>query len=132
MAHYALLDENNIVVQVITGRDETEVVNGISDWESFYGQFHNKPCKRTSYNTFGNTHLLGGTPLRGNYAGIGFTYDAERDVFIAPQPFASWTLNSDSYLWEPPTAYPTDGKIYQWDESTISWTEVQPLTLPNP
>jgi len=124
MAHYALLDENNIVVQVITGRDETEIINEISDWESFYAEFHNKSCKRTSYNTFGNKHLLGGTPLRGNYAGIGFTYDAERDVFIAPKPFASWELNSETYLWNSPIPYPADGKSYQWDESTTSWIEI--------
>ena len=124
MAHYALLDENNIVVQVITGRDETEIINEISDWESFYAEFHNKSCKRTSYNTFGNTHLLGGIPLRGNYAGIGFTYDAERDVFIAPKPFASWELNSETYLWNSPIPYPVDGKSYQWDESITSWIEI--------
>jgi hypothetical protein len=77
----------------------------------------------TSYNTFGNKHLKGGTPLRGNFAGIGFTYDAEKDVFYAPQPFLSWTLSSD-YLWEAPIAYPTDGKEYFWDEPTLNWKEI--------
>ena len=76
----------------------------------------------TSYNTFGNKHTKGGTPLRGNYAGIGFTYDAEKDVFYAPQPYPSWTL-SDDYLWEAPVAMPDDKKFYVWDESKQSWIE---------
>lgn len=76
----------------------------------------------TSYNTFGNKHSKGGTPLRGNYAGIGYTYDANKDVFIAPQPFASWVLSAD-YLWEAPVAIPKDGKSYSWDEPTKSWVE---------
>jgi hypothetical protein len=74
----------------------------------------------TSYNTLGNKHLKGGTPLRGNYAGVGYTYDAAKDVFYAPQPFPSWTLSSD-YLWEAPVAMPDDGKAYAWDEPTKSW-----------
>jgi hypothetical protein len=76
----------------------------------------------TSYNTLGNKHLKGGTPLRGNYAGVGYTYDAQKDVFYAPQPFPSWTLNSD-YLWEAPIAMPDDGNFYSWDEATTSWVE---------
>jgi hypothetical protein len=79
---------------------------------------------QTSYNTIGNKHTLGGTPLRGNYAGIGSTYDSVNDVFYAPQPFASWVLNSD-WVWEAPVAMPTDGKVYNWDETTISWTEIE-------
>jgi hypothetical protein len=75
---------------------------------------------QTSYNTFGNKHSKGGTPLRGNFAGIGYTYDAEKDVFYAPQPFPSWTLSAN-YLWEAPIAYPTDGKNYAWDESAQDW-----------
>ena len=74
----------------------------------------------TSYNTFGNKHSKGGTPLRGNFAGIGYSYDAEKDVFVAPQPFPSWTLSAD-YLWEAPIPYPTDDKLYLWDESTQLW-----------
>jgi hypothetical protein len=77
---------------------------------------------QTSYNTFGNKHLKGGTPLRGNYAGVGYIYDADKDVFYAPQPFPSWTLNAD-YLWEAPVAMPDDGKLYAWDEPTKSWVE---------
>lgn len=81
---------------------------------------------QTSYNTIGNKHTLGGTPLRGNFAGIGYTYDAEKDVFVAPQPFASWVLSAD-YLWEAPVAMPTDGKIYEWNEATTAWKEVETL-----
>jgi hypothetical protein len=76
----------------------------------------------TSYNTVGNKHLKGGTPLRGNYAGVGYTYDAQKDVFYAPQPFPSWTLSAD-YLWEAPVAMPDDGKSYDWDESKQSWVK---------
>jgi len=80
---------------------------------------------QTSYNTRGGVHLNNETPLRKNYAGIGDTYDAERDAFYAPQPYASWTLNDDTCVWEAPTAYPDDGKIYNWDEDTTSWVEVE-------
>ena len=79
---------------------------------------------QTSYNTQGGVHFTGKTPLRKNYAGIGDTYDAERDAFYSPQPYASWTLNDDTCLWESPTAYPTDGNAYNWDEETTSWVEV--------
>ena len=81
---------------------------------------------QTSYNTYGGQHPEG-RPLRKNYAGIGFTYDAERDAFIAPQPFASWTLNEDTCLWDAPVAQPDDGKLYRWDEETLAWVEI---TLP--
>jgi hypothetical protein len=79
---------------------------------------------QTSYNTRGNQHPEG-RPLRGNYAGVGFTYDATNDVFYAPQPFASWALNQSTWLWEAPTPYPQDGKIYRWDEATTSWKEAE-------
>ena len=79
---------------------------------------------QTSYNTRGNQHTNGGTPLRGNYAGIGYTYDQANDVFYAPQPYASWVLNNTSWTWEAPVAMPTDGKPYKWDEETTSWIEV--------
>jgi len=78
---------------------------------------------QTSYNTHGNQHP-NGTPLRGNYAGIGYTYDSVNDVFYAPQPFPSWTLNNTTWLWEAPVAYPTDGKIYKWNESITNWEEI--------
>lgn len=79
---------------------------------------------QTSYNTHGGIHALGGTPLRKNYAGIGYTYDAQRDAFIPPQSFASWILNEQTCLWEAPTPMPDDGKMYSWDEATTSWIEV--------
>ena len=79
---------------------------------------------QTSYNTVGGVHTQGGTPLRGNYAGVGYTYDATNDVFYAPQPFASWVLNQTTWLWEAPTPMPEDGKMYMWDEPTVAWKEV--------
>lgn len=80
---------------------------------------------QTSYNTIGNQHTNGGTPLRGNYAGIGYTYDTQNDVFYAPKPFASWILNESTWLWEAPVAMPDDDKKYEWDEATISWKEIE-------
>ena len=110
MAHYAFLDENNIVMDVIVGIDETELIDGL-DPETWYGNFRGQTCKRTSYN--GN--------IRKNYAGIGFTYDAIRDAFIPPKPFNSWLLNESTCLWESPKPYPTDGFSYSWNESTLAW-----------
>ena len=123
MAHYAFLDSNNVVVEVITGRDENEVVNGISNWEEYYGNFRGMRCLRTSYNTLKGVHLFGGTPFRKNYAGIGFTYDDERDAFIAPKRFDSWVFNETACDWEAPKPLPTDGKYYVWDESLLDWVE---------
>ena len=111
MAHYAFLDPNNIVTEVIVGRHEGE--EGI-DWEQYYGNFRGQTCKRTSYN--GN--------IRKNYAGIGYTYDASRDAFIPPKPYTSWTLNETTCLWEPPIPMPTNGKQYLWDEPAKLWIEV--------
>lgn len=124
MAHYAFLDDNNIVTQVIVGRNEDEVVDGISDWEAYYGEFHSQRCVRTSYNTKGGIHENGGTPFRKNYAGIGFTYDESRDAFIPPQPYPSWVLNEDSCRWDAPVAQPDDGQFYVWDEDTTSWVQI--------
>jgi hypothetical protein len=120
MAHYAFLDENNIVTEVIVGKEEGE--DGI-DWEVHYGAFRGQTCKRTSYNTLGGVHSSGGTPYRKNYAGIGYTYDAGRDAFIPPKPFNSWVLNEDTCLWNSPVPYPNDGQRYIWDEDTLSWIE---------
>ena len=121
MAHYAFLDDNNIVTEVIVGKNEGE--DGI-DWEQHYGEFRGQTCKRTSYNTQAGVHTAGGTPYRKNYAGIGYSYDATRDAFVPPKPYASWSLNETSCMWEPPVAYPTDGKPYSWNESTTSWEEI--------
>lgn len=127
MAHYAFIDDNNIVVEVIVGVEETELIEGL-DPETWYGNFRGQVCKRTSYNTFGNIHKTGGTPFRKNYAGIGFTYDAQRDAFIAPQTFPSWVLDEETCQWEAPVAKPAfdpeDPKYYTWDEETISWVEI--------
>jgi len=113
MAHYAFLDSNNIVTEVIVGIDETELIEGL-DTETWYGNFRGQVCKRTSYNN----------NIRKNYAGIGYTYDAGRDAFIPPKPFQSWVLNEDTCLWDAPTPMPTDGKTYYWDEPTLSWVEI--------
>jgi hypothetical protein len=116
MAHYAFLDENNIVTEVITGKEE-----GNFNWEQQYSSFRGQVCKRTSYNTIGGIHKLGGTPFRKNYAGIGFQYDQTRDAFIPKKPFNSWILNEDTCIWEAPVAYPTDGGKYTWNEQIINW-----------
>lgn len=118
MAYYAFLDENNIVVDVISGKNEDE--DGIN-WEIWYGQFRGLKCKRTSYNTIGGIHELGKEPFRKNYAGIGFFYDSQRDAFIPPQPFPSWTLDEDTCLWNPPIPEPRDGFVYLWSEQELGW-----------
>jgi hypothetical protein len=111
MAHYAFLDSNNIVTEVITGKDETEFIDGLTP-EVWYGNFRNQVCVRTSYNN----------NIRKQYAGVGFTYDAAADVFIVPQPFESWSLDSN-YDWQAPIDYPADGKDYSWDEANQVWVE---------
>ena len=118
MAHYAFLDANNIVTEVITGRDENEIVDGITDWEAHYGAIRNQVCKRTSYNN----------NYRKNYAGIGYKFRADLNApdgaFISPQPFESWTINQETCLWEAPTPMPTNGKMYQWIEADLNWQEI--------
>jgi hypothetical protein len=114
MAHYAFLDSNNIVTEVITGIDETELIEGLHP-EIWYGNFRNQTCKRTSYN--GN--------YRKNYAGIGYTYDPERDAFITPKPYTKWVLNEETCIWEAPTPYPTDDKRYVWNDNQGEWEEQQ-------
>jgi len=118
MAHYAFLDENYIVTEVIVGKDESNF-----DWERHYGDLRGQLCKRTSYNTAGGVHKEGGIPYRKNYAGIGFTYDPVRDAFIPPKPYNSWVLNEQTCLWESTVPYPSDGKYYAWNEDTLSWVE---------
>lgn len=119
MAHYALLDENNIVVQVITGVDETELIEGKTP-EQWYGELYGKTCVRTSYN--GN--------IRYNYAGEGYKYDSYFDAFIPPKPFDSWMLNPESFNWEAPVPMPTrpEGYTYKWSEDNKEWIK---LKLPN-
>jgi hypothetical protein len=122
MAHYAFLDNNNIVTEVIVGVDEDVIqtdtdgtqVGGSSEvWETWYGNFRGQLCKRTSYN--GN--------YRKNYAGIGYTFDSVRDAFIPPKPYPSWILNEDTCLWESPVPHPEGEGLWGWDEATLSWIE---------
>jgi hypothetical protein len=123
MAHYAYVDGRNIVTQVIVGKNEDDPLpEGVSSWEEYYGAI------RCSYNTYGGVHSNGGTPFRKNYPGIGYTWDSVRDAFIPPRPFASWNLNEDSCLWEPPVPMPEDDQIYRWDEDTTSWVVVEEPT----
>jgi hypothetical protein len=117
MAHYAFLDENNVVTEVIVGKDENE---GGIDWEQHYGEFRGQVCKRTSYNTIGGVHTSGGIPFRKNYAGIGYTYRADIDAFVPPQPYPSWALDYDAN-WQPPVAMPTDDQRYSWNEANQAW-----------
>lgn len=113
MAHYAFLDENNVVTEVIVGIDETELIEGESP-EVWYGKFRSQKCVRTSYN--GN--------IRKNYAGIGYTYDEERDAFIPPKPFESWLLDEETCQWQAPTPYPGDAEtLYVWDEEVGDWVQ---------
>jgi hypothetical protein len=114
MAHYAFLDENNIVTEVIVGIDETELIEDL-DTETWYGNFRGQVCKRTSYNG----------KIRKNYAGIGYTYDPDLDAFVAPKSFESWVLNEATARWEAPVPMPEGN--YRWDEDTISWLEVKEI-----
>jgi hypothetical protein len=109
MAHYAFLDENNIVTEVIVGINENETIEGL-DTETWYANFRGQTCKRTSYNH----------NIRKQYAGIGFTYDSINDIFIVPQPYPSWTLD-ENFDWQAPMPYPTGDGLYTWNESTLSW-----------
>jgi hypothetical protein len=111
MAHFAKVVDNK-VVQVIVA--EADFFNDFIDTSP--GEWI-----QTSYNTRGGVHTSGGTPLRKNFAGVGYTYDAQKDAFIPPKPFNSWVLNNTTCLWEAPTAKPNDGKSYKWDENTVSW-----------
>lgn len=120
MAHYAFLDKNNVVIEVIPGKDEGE--EGIN-WEQYYGELRGQLCKRTSYNTVGGVHSSGGTPFRKNYAGVGYTYDEQRDAFIPPKPYPSWSLNETTCLWDAPIPMPNDGALYGWNESTLTWVK---------
>ena len=122
MAYFAEIDNTNTVTRVLA----------VPDSEEHRGQDFlatdlalGGTWMQTSYNTRGGEHTLGGTPLRKNYAGIGYTYDSERDAFIPPKPFDSWLLNEDTCLWDAPTPYPSDGGMYRWDEETLAWVAVE-------
>ena len=132
MAHYALLNNENFVTAVISGADEIYLIDGL-DTETNYSNLYNCIAKRTSYNTRGGVHYQAdnNTPsidqskaFRKNYAGIGYYYDSIRDAFIPPKPFPSWTLNEESCLWDSPVPYPSDGKMYTWNEDILNWQEI--------
>lgn len=125
MAHYAFLNEDYVVTEVIVGKDER-----LFDWENYYTIKNGQICKRTSYNTKGGIYYNSITNLpdedqskafRKNFAGIGYKYDMNLDAFIPPQPYPSWILNEQTCNWESPIPYPNDGNIYNWDETTQSW-----------
>jgi hypothetical protein len=113
MAHYAFIDENNVVTEVIVGIEETELIEGKNP-EAWYSEFRNQACKRTSYNG----------KIRKHFAGIGFTYDTELDAFIPPKPFESWELDEETCTWVSPIPYPSDGLVYKWNEAALDWEAV--------
>ena len=114
MSHYAKVVDGKVVSVIVAEAEffETFVDSSAGTWI------------KTSYNTIGNKHTQGGTPLRGNFAGIGYHYDPAADVFFAPKPFDSWVLSPKTFLWEAPVAMPADGKAYEWQESSQSWKEL--------
>lgn len=114
MAYYAFLDENNIVTEVIVGKDENELIDGQTP-EVWYGNFRGQRCVRTSYN--GN--------IRKNYAGIGYVYDEAKDAFIPPKPYDSWLLDEETCQWQAPIPYPDDGIIYYWNEQNGNWEPIK-------
>jgi len=124
MAHYAFLDSNNVVTEVIAGVDEniiqtdtdsTQVGGNTEAWETFYGNLRGQVCKRTSYNA----------SIRKNYASIGYTYDEAKDAFIPVKPYESWILDEATCRWQAPTPYPTDGGDYKWSEDDLTWKELE-------
>jgi|TARA_R100000479_G_scaffold7946_1_gene3369 hypothetical protein len=121
MAHFAKLGVGNKILQVIKVSDNDAPTEqaGVEFLHKLYGT--NDVWKQTSYNTYGGEHKLGGTPLRKNFASIGYKYDQYKDAFIPPQPYGSWTLNETSCLWEAPVEYPTDGQNYEWNEDNQTW-----------
>lgn len=119
MAHYARLDANNIVTRVIVGPDET---NGSQNWETYFSYLLGGVWRRTSYNTFEGVHSGGKEQFRGNYAGVGYKYHADIDAFVAPQPYPSWTLNTETFSWDSPVPYPDDeDNQYEWNEEAQTW-----------
>ena len=129
MAHFVEIDDSNIVIKGVVLDDKDTQDESGNEVESIGVKYLSDGFggiwKKTSYNTHGGVHSLGGTPFRKNYAGIGFTYDAARDAFIEPKPFSSWTLNEETCQWDAPTAMPDDGKVYIWNEGTTSWDEIE-------
>ena len=126
MASFAKIGSNNEVIEVLSVHNNElldtngveQEINGIDFLTNLTGY---SVWKQTSYNTFANTHKLNGTPFRKNHAGIGYTYDEDRDAFIAPKPFDSWSLDEDTCIWEAPVAMPDDDKMYTWNETNQTW-----------
>jgi hypothetical protein len=118
MSHWAEIDENNIVLRVLVGDERAMTEQESYQWllDNFGGTW-----VQTSYNTYGGVHKLGGTPLRKNYAGIGFTYDVSRDAFIPPKPYTSWLLDEETCTWKAPIPKPNDTELYVWDNDTDNW-----------
>jgi len=133
VAHFAKLDENNNVIGVHVLNNDVLTVDGSESEQAgidFLTNLHGHSLwKKTSYNTVGGVHKLGGTPFRKNYAGKGFTYDSVRNAFIPPRPYASWTLNESTCLWDCPITYPDDGKFYHWNESLYQSDNTQGWVL---
>ena len=115
MAHFAQIDDNNVVIGVIVAEQDFIDSGAVGDSSKWI---------QTSYNTLGGVHKLGGTPLRKNFAGVGFTYDSTKDAFIPVKLYPSWVLDEDTCTWVAPVARPTDGKLYAWDEEILNWEEV--------
>lgn len=120
MSHFAEVDSTNTVLRVIVAEQEFIDSGAVGDPKNWI---------QTSYNTHGGVHSLGGTPLHGNYAGIGFTYNPALDAFVAPKPFASWVLNPATFSWDAPTPQPIDDKRYEWNEDTLAWVEIFPPAI---
>ena len=131
MAYFAKLDDFNKVTQVLSVSNDVITEDGIEREELgqiFLRELFNEPnavWKQTSYNTNMGVHNLGKTPFRKNHAGIGYTYDENRDAFISPKPFNSWILNDNTCVWEPPIQMPEDGGVYDWNEDTLSWERIE-------
>ena len=142
MAHFAKLDENNIVTAVRVVHNNELLVDGVENEQKVIDYLNtlfktNDTWKQTSYNTAGGVHKLGGTPLRKNYAGVGMSYDEDRDAFIPKTPhFVAWVFNETTCTWNPPIPYPGgedgDGKWYEWDEETTNWVESALANVPTP
>ena len=128
MANYAYLDENNKVIDCITGRDEDDLEalpENFSSWEKYYGSQRNLKCLRYSWNTEAGQHKTGGVPFRKNFAEFGGSYDAELDAFIPPKLFDSWVLDTNTCTWIAPVNHPNDEQNYYWDETTVNWKLIE-------
>ena len=115
MAHFAKIEEGIVTEVIVAEQEYIDSLKNPSQWI------------QTSYNTYGGIHRLGGTPLRKNYAGVGYTYDSGRDAFIAPKPFPSWVLNEESCVWESPISYPSSNDAYGWNETNQTWDLIATL-----